>query len=261
MKETWKPRFLLENRLPSFMKPAGSRSSNLGTFGPNQYLWGNVPAVDILNVDRNEGRDGIVQRNIALLFAASGDLRNVIKTAAGLPEDYAGECDVVINDGNISITARNIIMLLTAMHFDAKTAVPIIIHLWYSALLPIPIVRALQESILPYVEDVCQSIRNERDASQHTKIFRFGARPILIALRKHDWFQLAEMFQPPSGLSMNAATRVRKDTMMAPARIDYVDRALLKMSPGRRTGAWRFRLDGILLSHGVSRKDFVLPNP
>jgi hypothetical protein len=70
----------------------------LASFGSLQYLWGNIPALDLLKVAENEGDEAILQNDVSLLFAASGDLRNIIKTVVGLPEDYAGNCKAVIND-------------------------------------------------------------------------------------------------------------------------------------------------------------------
>jgi hypothetical protein len=70
----------------------------LASFGSLQYLWGNIPALDLLKVAENEGDEAILQNDVSLLFAASGDLRNIIKTVVGLPEDYAGNCKVIIND-------------------------------------------------------------------------------------------------------------------------------------------------------------------
>jgi hypothetical protein len=69
------------------------------------------------------------------------------------------------------------------------------------------------------------------------------------------------MCKVPQGLSVDAAMQMRRSIMLALERIDYVDKRLYKMSPARRTCAWKFRADGLLLPYGVSRKDFDVPNP
>ncbi|KNG52716.1 mynd finger family protein [Stemphylium lycopersici] len=260
LKETWQPRFFVERRFPSFMSKSQS-AFNLDPFGSAQYLWGNIPAVDMLNAGENEGMEEITRRNIALLFAASGDLRNVVKTVTGLPKDYAGECLVAINDWNFCITARNAMILLTAMHFNPETAVPIIMHLWYSVLLPTSVYHALQDSILPYVKDVCDEIAGKADDSQQAKTFKTGNCSVRIVLKRREWVELAEMFKQSKWLSLSTAMQLRQATTMAPQRIDYVDKSLQKMLPARRTCAWKFRLEGLLLPYGTSRKDFVFPNP
>jgi hypothetical protein len=64
-----------------------------------------------------------------LLFVASSDHRNTIKTIVGLPEGYEGECTAVLNDMSLIIMARNAIMLFTALQFESEIAVSVIILL------------------------------------------------------------------------------------------------------------------------------------
>jgi hypothetical protein len=90
-----------------------------------------------------------------LTTPASGDPRNIIKTLTGLPETYSGHCEVVVNDRDFDIVARNVILLLMALQFDPDTATPIMLHMWYSALIPAQMLRCLQEKVLPLVQDVC----------------------------------------------------------------------------------------------------------
>lgn len=139
MKGTWVPSWVSKNETPAFTGGGVPAIS----FGGKKYLWGNVPALDLLNVGKNEGIDDILHRDFNLLFAASGDLRNVIKTVMGLPKDYCGYCKILMNDREFLVVARNIMLLMTAYHFEAETAVPIMIHLWYSSTMPASMVDAL----------------------------------------------------------------------------------------------------------------------
>lgn len=62
LKGTWKPRWIVENRTPTFMgsgPPVG--------FGCAKYLWGKVAAFDVIQLGQNEGVD--FQGPIDLLFA------------------------------------------------------------------------------------------------------------------------------------------------------------------------------------------------
>ncbi|CAA9965929.1 DUF4470 multi-domain protein [Pyrenophora teres f. maculata] len=260
LEESYLPRYAKENRLP-YNGPPDLTGAGKWFFGLNQYLWGNMPALDVLNMDKNECKDSIMERDINLLFAASGDLRNVVKTVVGLPEDYAGNFVVVMNDENFAVTARNALLLLSAMHFEPETAVPIMIHLWYSVLLPLPIVRALQDYILPYVQDVCEKLESKATGSQQAKTFKFGHRSIRLVLKKEAWVRLSNMFMPLNQLSSHRAMQIRQATTCAPERIDFFDRALYNMLPGQRSGVWRFRQDGLLIPYGTSRKPFEYPNP
>ena len=48
------------------------------------YYWGNVPAVDLLNLSMNEGE--AYSDPLALLLCGVGDPRNVLLTIASLPD-------------------------------------------------------------------------------------------------------------------------------------------------------------------------------
>lgn len=66
MKAEWLPCWESERRMPAFANPQlASRQHN--PFGAGKYLWGNVPAIDVLNMAQNEGID--YTRDIAILFA------------------------------------------------------------------------------------------------------------------------------------------------------------------------------------------------
>ena len=94
-----------------------------------------------------------------LLFAASDDLCNVMETLLDLSYDYQGKRLVVINDRDIQVVARNIVMLLNSLHLDTATAVPLIIYTWYLVLVPADKLQFFQSSILPLITSVCDKIK------------------------------------------------------------------------------------------------------
>ncbi|KAJ5063441.1 hypothetical protein J3E72DRAFT_413919, partial [Bipolaris maydis] len=257
MKDTWEPEWYLNSRQPAFISEGPSHAG----FGNRKYLWGNMPALDILQLQSNEGKTSATSHDFNLLFAASGDLRNVIKTTAGLPEGYKGHCVAVINDMDFIVTARNAIMLLTALQFEPDVAVPMIIHLWYSALLPRDMVQAIQSTILPMIEDVYQKIKKKPGNTLQAKTFDIDGRNLSIALKKDEWARLATFCRVPEGLSAETAQQIRRRVTLAPERVDYRDKAMLKMPAGVRQGEMYFRHTGILLPYGCSTTDFDTPNP
>ena len=230
-------------------------------FGKKKYLWGNMPALDILQLQNNEGKTYAMSHDFNLLFAASGDLRNAIKTIVGLPEGYMGECVAVINDMDFIIVARNVIMLLIALNFESEIAVPMMIHLWYSALLPSCMMQAIQSNILPMIDQVCQKIKDKPNGALQAKTFEFNGRKLRIVLKKDDWTHLAKFCQVPAGLTAEVAQQIRRRITLAPERIDYRDRAMLHMPAGVRQGEMHFRHTGVLLPYGCSTRDFDTPNP
>ncbi|KAF2629959.1 hypothetical protein BU25DRAFT_419613 [Macroventuria anomochaeta] len=112
-----------------------------------------MPTLGILNLKNNEG-SADTKHDFALLFAASGDPRNVMKTIASLPADYKGKRDVIINNIDFDVVARNTTMLLVTLYYEVDTVVPMIIHIWYSALVASAMVQSLRSDILPMIEDV-----------------------------------------------------------------------------------------------------------
>ncbi|KAF3032330.1 hypothetical protein E8E12_003854 [Didymella heteroderae] len=257
MKGTWEPEWYRNDRQPAFI----GDGPLLAMFGKKKYLWGNMPALDILQLQNNESKTYTVSHDFNLLFAASGDLRNAIKTIVGLPEGYKGECVAVFNDMDFLIVARNAIMLLIAFYFESEIAVPMIIHLWYSALLPSSMMQAIQSNIFPMIDHVCQKIKTKPGGALQAKTFEIGGRKLRITLKKGEWARLARFCQVPEGLTAEAAQQIRRRITLAPERIDYRDRALLNMPAGVRQGEMHFRHTGVLLPYGCSTRDFDTPNP
>jgi hypothetical protein len=79
----------------------------------------------------------------------------VVKTVVELPPSYNGTCEIVLNDKDDYLVSRNAILLLVAFVFDPKEAAEIMIHLWYSALIPKEMLQALQNKVFPLIEAVC----------------------------------------------------------------------------------------------------------
>jgi hypothetical protein len=89
-----------------------------------EYLWGSMPALDILNIKDHEDTTDTVHSNFNILFAASGDLRSAIKSIVRLPNGCTGGFVAALNDIDFLVMARNAIMLLIALHLDSETVVP-----------------------------------------------------------------------------------------------------------------------------------------
>ncbi|KAI9875688.1 MAG: hypothetical protein M1830_008116 [Pleopsidium flavum] len=258
MKARWRPSWDVEGRKPAFISAEGP-AIGVTPHGGKKYLWGNVPALDVLNLKQNEGVD--VARDFRLLFAASGDMRNIVQSLTKLPTTYRGHCEVIVNDRDSDIVARNTILLLTALHFSPDAATPIMIHVWYSALVPAQVLHSLRDNILPLIQGVCTKIQAKPGKTLLSKTWTYGTRSLCLVLRKEQWDRLLSYFEVPNGLSMVQAQAIRASTTLAPERKDYVDRALYTQPPAWRVCTMKFRKDGILLPFGSSCKEFDTPNP
>jgi len=60
----WEPDWVKENRSPAFIRP---ELTPMTPFGSKKFLWGNLPAIDILQLPANEGSNH--QANLNVLFA------------------------------------------------------------------------------------------------------------------------------------------------------------------------------------------------
>ena len=73
------------------------------------YYWGNLPAVDLLNLSMNEGEE--YSNSLALLLCGVGDPRNVLLTIASLPDAYEQQVTFVLNDICPCTLARTVLLL------------------------------------------------------------------------------------------------------------------------------------------------------
>lgn len=257
MKSKYVPDWIKQERNPSWV----SDSKISSNFGGDQYLWGNMPAVNILNTEDSESVCDI-HRDLSLLFVASGDIRNVVKSVVeGLPDGYDGRCTLVINDINFMVVARNIILLFVALSLEPDEAVPIMIHVWYSALLAPVMIATLRQVALGRIVEVCEKIKDKPSTSLQAKSFSFGKKSLRLVLKKKQWEELKDYFNVPLGLTQDDAQKIRRRVMLAPERIDYLHRAMCNQPPPIRIATVTFREDGILLPYGASREKFVTPNP
>ncbi|KAI3049468.1 hypothetical protein CBS147353_11672 [Aspergillus niger] len=269
MKASWRPCWEIEGRTPAFA-PAQFAKNLHNPFGKDTYLWGNVPAIDVLNLEHNEGKN--CGESVALLFAASGDLRNVVKTISQLPETFAERLDVTLNDREFHVVARNAILLLfsltaleevTAKIPSSRNSAESLIHLWYSASLTRDIISDLVSRVKPLFVDVCGKISAKAPGELVEKTWFFShGRSLSLALNKEDWFRIEDLCDVPSDLTWQKAQDIRTAVTLAPDRRDFRDRWYFKdVTPSVRVAKQKFREDGLLLPFGHTRIGFDIPNP
>ncbi|KAG5658031.1 hypothetical protein KAF25_006982, partial [Fusarium avenaceum] len=255
-KATWTPDWSLQGRQPAFV----GKDNTQERFGGSKYLWGNVPALDILRLKANEGKD--YSKKLSLLFAASGDLRNVIKTISQLPEGHDKPLHITMNDIDFDIVARNVIMLLIALIAeDQDEAIDCIIHVWYSSFIRKSDLDIIQQRVRPLIASICEEHKDKpADGSIFTK-WEFGRRSLNLDLQKSAWDKLLLFTEVPEGLTTEKANDIRTATTLAESRKDYRDRHFLFLSPSRRVAAQHFREDGTLQTFESQRAESSEPNP
>ncbi|KAI1388290.1 uncharacterized protein F4822DRAFT_240795 [Hypoxylon trugodes] len=267
-KESWLPAWDRDRRDPAWAQ--GAAATNIhNPFGMNRHLWGNTPAMDVLNLPRNEGSD--YDKDISILFAASGDLRNAAKTVQCLPEGFDHQVKITLNDRDPVVALRNVILLLLMLKSleEASDEASIdnlaetLIHVWYSAMITSDMLSQLESKVKPLVKEACfwTPFRESGDVLRKKWDFQSGAS-LDVSIERDTWSQLLKFLEVPEHLTAAKARDVRIATMLAPERQDYRDRWGFKdASPSMRVARQRFREDGILLPFGHPRLKFDIPNP
>lgn len=192
---------------------------------------------------------------------ASHDIRNIVETVARLPDTYSGQCDIAMNCISFGVFAQNIVLVLTAFHFPPEEAAPIMIHLWYSALIPASVLTALQTKLLPLIEKVCAETALKRPKRLFKWVWKKNKSSLQLELLRDEWERLRYTLRFPSRFSASEATRNRQDVVLADKRVDSLHRTLHAQPRYWRLSMMKFRRDGILLPFGCSRKEFDTPNP
>ena len=213
----------------------------------------------MLNLPKNEGLT--TERKFRLLFAASEDLRNVITTIVAIPKSSKATVTCIINDIETETTSRNIILLLIALTFEPAEAANIMVHLWYSALIPGKLLQRIREKVLPLIQDVCQKIENKPASSFQAKRFSINGKTLRVVLLKEQWLKLPAYLDVPDGLTVVRVKEIRDAVVCAPHRLDHVHRHLYNLSPRARTSMMRFRERGVLFPFGAPTNEFDTPNP
>ena len=73
------------------------------------YYWGNIPAVDFINLPLNEGV--LYSKPLSILFCGVGDPRNILLSLSQLPDNYKEELTFVLNDICPCVMARTVLIL------------------------------------------------------------------------------------------------------------------------------------------------------
>lgn len=257
----WAPSWLRERRDPIFSLPHESPSafnlmSGHGAVGMGVGLWGNVPAIDILNLKDNEGLD--YKEDLSLVFAASGDLRNVLVTVNSLPLDYPGHLSIVLNDLHPRVALRNQLILSVLLEVEDKfLAADIALHLWYSAFIPseyeLRIISAATARLVKW-KNHSSSSEPESDATESTRLMLHLSDAV-----HAEFFSLSNQIESKVPDTESAANEF-SNVMFAAHRIDYHDRYHCKLKPAHRLAMRDYRSFGLVLPFGAANPHFNSPN-
>ncbi|PBK94164.1 hypothetical protein ARMGADRAFT_965842 [Armillaria gallica] len=251
--KSWYPAWVRENRKPAFIT-SGSKATGLETkqrFGNGMGLWGNMTEIDVINVANNEGADGIRKKDLSLAFIACGDLRNVVKTINGLPENYSGTIKIVLNDKNPMAVCRILLILsMLGIIEDVEEAAEHVLHLWYSVFLPISFLTHVspllaRAATLKHLDGTPAPLTSS--TTIYTKLQLDSIKILFVQLSKKE-------------MEYAAAKKELNSTMNAPERIDYRERQYASLRPSHRVALDAWRRSGMLLPFGAINDHVSIPN-
>lgn len=188
-------------------------------------------------------------------------MRSVLKTVASIPLGFPNGIHFVMNNRDLDIAARNVIMLLILLVIDDAEEAAKTVHLWYSSLIKQRHYDILQTDIKPLIQAVCDENSSKPPHALLEKTWAFGPRSLRLVLTCSNWTSLLSYLDVQCDLTVEKATEIRKRVTLAPERIDYRERNYFNQRPALRVGAHRFHTDGMLLPFGASRAPFTVPNP
>ncbi|KAK0488270.1 hypothetical protein EDD18DRAFT_1291619 [Armillaria luteobubalina] len=250
---SWSPAWVREKRTPTFESaPRGMSQGAAPIFGMGLILWGNIPAIDIINAVDNEGMADIRNRDLFLAFVASGDLRNMVRTINKLPGDYSGTIKIVLNDLNPIVVCRNLMMLsILGIVEDVEEAAEHAVHLWYS------IFQSLSYQTRVLLPIMGSKIFRDLNG---TPVQLTPSTTICTAFSSDTRAFLLDKLKPQyrdPGVANNALN----DIMNAPERVDYRDRYYARLKPSHRVALKEWRSFGLVLPFGAINAHMAIPNP
>ncbi|KAI4517237.1 hypothetical protein K525DRAFT_290018 [Schizophyllum commune Loenen D] len=251
-KTTWQPGWLNDRRPPAWITAEPSQSL-FGSTG--QYLWGNVPAIDCMRASA-QGEAAVSHRDLNICFAASGDIRNLVSTVNGLPDDYSGTCRILLNDSSPCVTTRNLLVLYALLRpgRPIEDAAESALHLWYSAILR----PSDAAEMYLCAQHIYGAVQSQADKFELQSVYDLRGDGKLYAKQPLDDMFSIRMLISTHGVEEALASM--HDTMLHPSRIDYRDRFLASLQPAHRVAWARNKRIGVLASFADDTSAFTEPN-
>lgn len=184
---------------------------------------------------------------------ASGDLRHVVKAVNTLPSNYTGKLTVLINDGTMIISCRNLIILsILGTIEDEALAADVALHFWYSLLLPSGHKQHVKAAVAKFLD------RLEHWSGPQPP-FSLGPRSdVVFPLWPGvvNWLK----FCADSSMTPEYAKQEYGEVRNRPSQKDYISRLYYNLKPSHRVAFQRYRQTGIVLPFGAGVDEFTEAN-
>ncbi|KAL8822864.1 MAG: hypothetical protein Q9191_006410 [Dirinaria sp. TL-2023a] len=258
-----------EDALPDFCWDGGAPTDYIFPGAKHidyPQLWGTSRAVDVLKLQDNEGQQ--FSEDLMVFFASCND-RDVLKTVNSLSANYQGTLTCLINHESSDVALRNLLILLVATTQDSALAAEVIVHLWYSVFLTRSMIDAMKTSILPLLDANLDFVSREfseahRSAGNYYTKWHWQ-RPagvncdIKFGLPWDDLTRLKKLLT--TELNKADAVNRRADMIFHPEIHDAKQLCFHNQQPDWRSSVERYEYIGVLSPFGACVKAFDVVNP
>jgi hypothetical protein len=176
-----------------------------------------------------------------------------VRTVNCLPSNYSGNLKILLNDHNVPIVCRNIVVLLILGTTPDKTmAVDIALHFWYSVFMPVEYCITISAIIALLLERA----KNQGFGSLAIPLGQNSSLTCTITKPMCIYF----VHYLSTSFSVQEIQAQHDKVRNAPSRGDYRDKMYAALRPSHRVAFQHFRRFGLILPCGAPNAHFNAPN-
>ena len=181
-----------------------------------------------------------------------------MQTIISLPENYSGHLDILMNDINPLVTARNVmLLLLLGTIVDEDMAVDVALHFWYSVFMPAEHHIQICSAVTPFMH---HALERYRSGSGLASPYLLGSRSRLYTTAAEELKLVFQHYISSESISIEAAQAEYDRVRQIPSRQDFRDRMYCQLKPSHRVAFQQYRHHGIVLPFGATNAHFNFPN-
>jgi hypothetical protein len=187
---------------------------------------------------------------------ASTDIIYLVKTVNGLPKDYHGKCDILLNDVDPVAVNRSLVILYVLLNSgpSIEESAELATHLMYSA--------ALSAASAAYLKECTRVIYGggpvDGDMSFRSCLKTRGEGRLLTMQTTMAIKRPMEMFL--STYELRRGLESMRGILMDPLREDDRDKTFVSLKPAHRMARARFWQTGVLAPYSFDVRNFSQPN-
>lgn len=187
---------------------------------------------------------------------ASTDIRNLVKTVNGLPKDYRGKCEILLNDVDAVVVNRSLVILyaLLSSGTSIEESAELATHLMYSAALSHTSAAYLRECICVIYGDG----PSDGDMSFQSCMKTRGEGRLLTMQTTMAIKRPMEMFL--STYELPRGLQSMRSILTDPLREDDREKTFVSLKPPHRLSLARFWQTGVLVPYSLDVRRFSQPN-